>query len=90
MDNTQEGAKEQQAKEGEGTMFIAHLKQMKMKINNGGAQHSSLFFHARHNNVKGSRKAQRANKQTNDQTIFSVSHFVFRVLSSCFVFYLHF
>jgi hypothetical protein len=36
MDNAQEGAKEQQMKEGEGTMFTAHLKRTKTKIGNGG------------------------------------------------------
>lgn len=36
MDNAQEGVKEQQMKEGEGTMFTAHLKRTKTKIGNDG------------------------------------------------------
>jgi hypothetical protein len=36
MTNAQEGVKEQQARGGEEVVFIAHLKGMKTKIDDGG------------------------------------------------------
>jgi hypothetical protein len=45
---------------------------MNTKIGNGEGQHFWLFLLAQQNNPKGSRKAQKANDQTNDKVILNV------------------